>query len=84
VSSREWFDDKHGAELEVNMANADLDHIDAVLAMMIIAERDRQPFTPVEQVTVDAIITCAQQDGVMAIVAARELMARFAKERAAS
>jgi hypothetical protein len=79
--SSDRLDNMHGAELEANMANSDLDHIDAVLAMMIIAERDRRPFTPVEQVTVDAIVTCAAQEGVMAVVAARELMARFLKER---
>lgn len=61
--------------------NADLLDVDAVLAMMIIAERDARPFTPIEQITVDAIIGVAAQPGPMGVVAARELMARYAKER---
>lgn len=68
----------------IDEANADLRGVDAVLAMMIITERETRPFTPVDQVTVDAIIACAAQPGPMGVVAARELMARFMRARESS
>jgi hypothetical protein len=44
--------------------HADLEHVEAVLAMMIISAREAQPFTPVEQVAVDAIVSLSQREAV--------------------
>jgi hypothetical protein len=60
-------------------AHADLDGVETILAMMIIGERETQPFTPVEQVAVDAIVSISSRH--VDIPHARELMVRFVRAR---
>lgn len=57
-----------------------LEHVDAVLAALIIREREIRPFNPLEQVAVDAIMAVSAGDPMGGPVA-RELMARFVRER---
>lgn len=66
---------------ELRAEHADLDGVDAVLAMMIIAERETRPFTPLEQVAVDAIVAVQTERNTVTVATARTLMARFSKAR---
>jgi hypothetical protein len=63
------------------MTDLELEHVDAVLAMLIISAREAQPFTPRERVALEAILMVSAD---VDTAAARRLMADLINARTRS